>query len=78
MSKIMLSEPTGLGGACSKGASLRSNIVVIPHVVAEQIESKYCDRLKYVHKETDFYKNVKTLSGKSERFVQNSCVEEID
>ncbi len=78
MSKIMLSEPTVLGGACSKGASLQSNIEAIPHVVAEQLESKYCDSLKYVHTATHFYKNVKTLSGKSERFVQNSCIKEID
>jgi hypothetical protein len=78
MSKIMLSAPTGLGGACSKGASLGSNIVVIPHVVAEHLQSKYCDRLKYVHTVTHFYKNMKVLSGKSERFVQNPYLKEID
>ena len=78
MGKIMLSESTGLGGACSKGASLRGNIEVIPHVLAEHLQSKYCDKLKYVHMKLHFYEYVKTSSGKTERFVQNSCLKGID
>ena len=78
MGKIMLSELTGHGAACSKVASLRSNIEVIPHVVAEHLQSKYCYNLKYVHIQLNFYEHVKASSGKTERFVQNSRLKGID
>ena len=77
MSKIMLSASIGLVGAFSKGASLRGTIAVIPYVIIERLQSKCCDKLKYVHRELRFYKHVRASPRKSKKFIQNYYPKEI-
>ena len=76
MSKIMRSASIGLVGAFSKGASLGGTIAVIPHAIIERLQSKCCDKLKYVHKKLRFYKHVRVSARKSKKFIQNSHLKE--
>ncbi len=70
MSKSTYATPIWFGTECSKGGeSLLNGSAAILNDV-EQLRSKYCDSLKYVHAECAFYKHVETRTGENKKLVQ--------
>jgi hypothetical protein len=71
MSKMMLSEPIGLGGATSMETNLISAIAMVPHIIFKHLRTEICGKFIYVQVDCRDHKQLRAIARKSGKPVQD-------
>ncbi len=71
MSKMMLSEPIGLGGAASMDTNLTGALAIVPHLIFKHLRTEICGKFIYVQVDCPEHKQLRAIARKSGKLVQD-------
>jgi len=71
MSKMMLPESIGLGGAASMETSLITALAAVPHFVVKRLRTEFCGKFIYVQVDCPEDKQLRAIARKSGKLVQD-------
>jgi hypothetical protein len=69
MSKMMLSESIGLGGATSMETNLATALAMVPHFVVKRLRTEICGKFIYVQVDCPEDKQLRAIERKSGKLV---------